>query len=88
MIDVKEILDKHFKQCHDIHKVTIPDKYIPYINSAIREIIKEVLKEAADSAEVKEICEPNDQPSSSFGDDYYYIINKESITSVIDKVKF
>lgn len=92
MINVKEILEKH--NCYpdsqlqvkiaDGKKGSIGERY----NSAIREIIEEVLKEAANSAKVKEICEPNDQPSSSFGDDYYYIVNKKSITSVINKVKF
>lgn len=49
---------------------------------AVKEIITEVLKEAAENAEV-ETHYPNPFTSES-----YKRINKESITSVIDKVKF
>lgn len=54
---------------------------------AVKEIITEVLKEAADNAKFE-----NKKGELLMGysdtNGYYFIINKESITSVIDTVKF
>ena len=81
MIDVKEILEKNIKkQWLDV----LSNEFKDNINSAIKEIITEVLKEAADSAEPSyytnygEINEDQIEP----------FVYKKSITSVINKVKF
>lgn len=86
MIDVKEILDKH--GAYWVSKFD-GKKSIDYENAkeAVKEIITEVLKEAADNAKFE-----NKKGELLMGysdtNGYYFIINKESITSVIDTVKF
>jgi len=86
MIDVKEILDKH--GAYWVSKFD-GKKSIDYENAkeAVKEIITEVLKEAADNAKFE-----NKKGELLMGysdtNGYYFIINKESITSVINKVKF
>lgn len=86
MIDVKEILDKH--GAYWVSKFD-GKKSIDYENAkeVVKEIITEVLKEAADNAKFE-----NKKGELLMGysdtNGYYFIINKESITSVIDTVKF
>lgn len=86
MIDVKEILDKH--GAYWVSKFD-GKKSIDCENAkeAVKEIITEVLKEAADNAKFE-----NKKGELLMGysdtNGYYFIINKESITSVIDTVKF
>jgi len=86
MIDVKEILDKH--GAYWVSKFD-GKKSIDYENAkeVVKEIITEVLKEAADNAKFE-----NKKGELLMGysdtNGYYFIINKESITSVINKVKF
>jgi len=86
MIDVKEILDKH--GAYWVSKFD-GKKSIDCENAkeAVKEIITEVLKEAADNAKFE-----NKKGELLMGysdtNGYYFIINKESITSVINKVKF
>lgn len=81
MIDVKEILHKH--GAYWVSKLD-NKKSIDCENAkeAIKEIITETLKEAAENAEV-ETHYPNPFTSES-----YERVNKNSITSVINKVKF
>ena len=42
-------------------------------------LYNQAVDDCANSAKVEEIVECNDQPSSSFGDDITYIVNKQSI---------
>lgn len=46
--------------------------------------VKQALLEASEKAKVECIIEPNDQPSSSFGDDYSYVVDKQSILNSYD----
>lgn len=82
MIDVKEILTKH--RC--TLDTMFPTK-MKNINSAIKEVITEVLQEAANNAKFED---KKGELLMGYSDTngYYFIINKESITSVINKVKF
>lgn len=77
-INVKEILAKHGVFESDLRSYGI---------QAIKEIITEVLKEAADSAELKDKEIPYEGVRAG-GSYFIKIINKKSITSTINKVKF
>lgn len=77
MIDVKEILKKH----HCTLDTMFPTK-MENINSAIKEIVQSVLKEAVNNAET-ETYYPN-----PYTDEHYERVNEKSITSIINKVKF
>lgn len=49
---------------------------------------QELLEIVAEKAKTKTIYESNDQPSSSFGDYEYEVIDKDSIISAVDLNKF
>lgn len=94
MIDVKEIIEKHQKliaQKYKLGNSLVTGHRKGYFDEAseeaIKEIVTEVLKEAAENAKFK-----NKKGELLMGysdtNGYYFIINKESITSVINKVKF
>lgn len=85
-IEAGKILSEHLKKCYDIHGVQIPDKYIPYINSAIRDIVCDALQEAAKNAEVVEIR--NNPDFDPYAVKSYSAVSKQSITSTINKLKF
>lgn len=83
-INIQKIINKH----------CFPDTFNLSVgfNSAIKEIITEVLKEAADSAKIDKKSRDNYNrwEDSYFKDEYdfSYSIQKLSITSTINKVKF
>ena len=78
-IEAGKILSKYLQQCHDIHGVQISIKYSPYINAAVKEIVLEALKEAAENADIY---------SDKTHENGHPMINKQSIISTIDKLKF
>lgn len=49
---------------------------------------QELLEIVAEKAEIKTIYESNDQPSSSFGDYEYEVVDKDSILNAVDLDKF
>ena len=54
------------------------------LNQLLSDVIKDALETAADKADAYIKIEPNDQPSSSFGDIEYPAVRKKSITSTFD----
>lgn len=100
-INIQEILKKHhcYHDSNYLAKIadgkpgSIGERY----DSAIKEIITEVLKEAADSAEITGKYDFNSKPFKSYnaklgftdhGSIVRYELKEESITSTINKVKF
>lgn len=51
--------------------------------------VQAALESAAEKGRVEVVIIPNDQPSSSFGDDYTYIVDKQSILDAypLDNIK-
>ena len=71
--------------------------FIPFELDQITELMLEfaklhvqaALESAAENSEVKVVYVPNDQPSSSFGDDYTHVVDKQSILNAysLDNIK-
>ena len=90
-INIQEILKKHLDYGNPTSRQdhVNPENWVftPHVNSAIKEIITEVLKEAADSAETINTYKTrfNGVNKESYIEKDVY---KPSITSTINKVKF
>ena len=92
-INIQEILIKHQKLVAEKHNIGTSlvmghkkSYYDEASKNAIKEIITEVLKEAANSAKLDSETNKNAWNPADWYEEYK--INKESITSTINKVKF
>jgi len=78
-MDIDEILERHNK-AFNLQNVILKAN----VKEAIKEIIQETLRMAAEDAEVKTITEVDiDGYPTTFS-----IVDKDSITNVINKIKF
>ena len=55
------------------------------LNQLLSDVIKDTLNTAAEKADAYIKIEPNDQPSSSFGDIEYPAVRKKSITNTFEE---
>jgi len=79
IMDIDEILERHNK-AFNLQNVILKAN----VKEAIKEIIQETLRMAAEDAEVKTITEVDiDGYPTTFS-----IVDKDSITNVINKIKF
>ncbi len=62
------------------------DAWEPMLTKAMKEYARQVLDYAAEKATTTIVIEPNDQPSSSFGDDIAYVVDKQSILKIKDEL--
>ena len=86
-MDIDEILERHYTSCKAYNSV-YKDSYFKatynhFIKETIKEIVKETLRMAADGAKVKTTTEVDIDGYPT----YFSIVDKESITNAINKIK-
>ncbi len=85
----EEILEEWLSQTD---QTNLKEGHYFVIKEAMKEFAelkcKELLEIVVQKAETKTIYESNDQPSSSFGDYEYDVVDKDSILNAVDLKEF